>query len=145
MEDDVDTALRLHGAALADAIEEALPRWIARCIGDVADPADATQRAIDDVVPRLRALLAQDVDEQRQNPLHLLREATRHPTETLQHAGVAPPHRDRFGEEHFPGDVYGLAPMTWRDVDESLHEPGLVWGALKARASITRHRQAGDT
>jgi hypothetical protein len=30
--------------------------------------------------------------------------------------------------------------MTWRDVDESLHEPGIIWGALKARASMARHR-----
>jgi hypothetical protein len=58
----------------------------------------------------------------------------------LAAAGVAPPSRSRFDAEHFPDDPYGLVPMTWRDVDESLHEPGMVWGALKTRAHQARHR-----
>ena len=143
VEEDVDRMLREHGHRLADALEQALPGWVARCIGDAADDAtvaDAGQRTVDEVMPRIRALLAADVDAQRINPLAILREAIRHPTEVLRAAGVAPRSRSRFDEEHFPDDLYGLAPMTWRDVDDSLHEPGIVWGALKARASMARHR-----
>ena len=32
----------------------------------------------------------------------------------------------------------GLVPG--RPIDEALHEPGIVWGALKARAHLRRHR-----
>ena len=138
--------LRDHGAALVGAVEAALPAWVDRMLrGLVSDHViAATARAtVDDVVPRLRGLLARDVDDQRENPLAILRDAVRHPTEALRAAGVpAPPPgaQDRFAAEHFPGDDYGLTPMTWRDVDESLHEPGIIWGALKARASMARHR-----
>lgn len=141
--DDVDQVLREHGARLADEIEAALPRWVARCVGDAAGDdaiADAARRAVDDVVPRIRRLLELDVDEQRENPLAIVRDAVRHPTELLRAAGAPAPSRPAFDQEHFPDDAYGLVPMTWRDVDESLHEPGLIWGALKARASMDRHR-----
>jgi len=141
VEEDVDRALRDHGARLADAVEAVLPAWVARCVGGVADPTDAARAAVADVVPRLRELLARDVDDQHRNPLAVLREAVRYPTAVLRAAGVEPRPRSAYDEEHFPDDVYALTPMTWRDVDESLHEPGLVWGALKARASIARHRR----
>ena len=148
MDEDVDRVLREHGVALADAVEEALPGWVARTLRGLVDDdtvAATTAATVDDVVPRLRTLLAQDVDDQRQNPLSILRDAVRHPTEALRAAGVpAPPSggHDRFAAEHFPEDDYGLTPMTWREVDESLQEPGILWGALKARASMTRHRPA---
>lgn len=145
VDEDIDAALRAHGRHVADVVEDALPRWVARSLGGLVDAAtvDATARTtIADVVPRLRALFELDVDDQRENPLAIIRDAVRHPTAALRAAGVpAPPPTDRFAAEHFPGDDYGLTPMTWRDVDESLHEPGLVWGALKARASMARHRQ----
>ena len=146
MEEDVDAALREHGARLADAVEGALPRWVERSLRGLVDDAvvaATATAAVDDVVPRLRALLGRDVDDQRENPLAIIRDAVRHPTEALRAAGVpTPPTTDRFAAEHFPGDDYGLTPMTWRDVDEALHEPGLVWGALKARASMSRHRRS---
>ena len=146
VEEDVDRVLREHGAALAEAVERALPAWVTRALRGLVDDATVdrtTAAVVGDVVPRLRALLERDVDDQRENPLAVIRDAVRHPTDALRAAGVPePPHPDRFAAEHFPGDVYGLTPMTWRDVDESLHEPGLLWGALKARASMTRHRPA---
>jgi hypothetical protein len=138
--EDVDRALREQGERLADAVEAAIPRWIERCVGGAADATEAIERTREAVMPRLRSLLAADVDDQRENPLSILRAAVSHPTDALRRAGVEARPRQAFDAEHFPGDDYGLTPMTWRDVDESLHEPGLVWGALKARAAMTRHR-----
>ena len=40
----------------------------------------------------------------------------------------------------FPDDDYDLSPATFADIDESLHEPGLVWGAAKAHVVLTRRR-----
>lgn len=145
MEADANQQLAEHGAELASAIVAVLPGWVERAVASVAAGLEAEARAAGaaaaaDLGPRLRELLAADVDDQRANPLMLVRDAVRYPTAVLRAAGVPAPPRGRFDEEHFPDDVYGLTPMTWRDVDESLHEPGIVWGALKARAHVSRHR-----
>jgi len=137
--------LREQGERLVDAVDAAIPGWMARCLGAAVDDAGVAavvDQVRADVVPRLRALLARDVDDQRENPLTILRSAVRFPTGSLRDAGVRPSPRPGFDAEHFPGDDYGLTPMTWRDIDESLHEPGLLWGALKARASMARHRSS---
>ena len=136
--------LRVHGALLADAVTDAIPGWVQRCVDRYAPGLDASAAgaaAADEVGPRLRALLTADVDDQRGNPLALVRDAVAHPTGVLRDHGIPSPSRSRFDEEHFPDDPYGLVPMTWRDVDESLHEPGIVWGAMKAHVHKTRHQR----
>ena len=146
-----------HANALAAAIEEALPRWVTRSVERIllawsgeADPAVIAEaaaagvRAVDEVMPRLRALLAADVDEQRTNPLSILREAVRYPTEVLRAAGVPGVVRDEFDERAFPDDDYGLTPASFGDVDPLLHEPGLTWGAAKAHTHLSRRRAQGQ-
>jgi hypothetical protein len=142
-----------YANALAEAVEEALPRWVSRSVERIlvafsgtADPAvmaeavDAGLRAVDDVMPRLRALLATDVDEQRTNPLSILRGAVRYPTEVLRAAGIPGVRRDEYDERAFPDDDYGLTPASFADVDPALHEPGLAWGAAKAHLHLARRR-----
>ena len=138
------------------AVEGALPGWVERSVArimtayagevppEVAAAAGAAgEEARDEVGPRLRALLAEDIDAQRTNPLAVLRGAVRYPTAVLEAAGVPPVVRDEFAERAFPADVYDLAPATWRDLDESVHEPGLVWGAWKAKTFLDRRRAEG--
>ncbi len=142
MDDDANRDLREDGLALADAVTAAMPDWVRRCVERYAtglDAAGAGRAAADHVGPRLRRLLGADVDDQRGNPLSIVRDAVQFPTQVLRDAGVAPPRRSRFDVEHFPDDPYGLVPMTWRDVDESLHEPGILWGARKAMVHRRRH------
>jgi hypothetical protein len=145
VDDDANTILRTHGAALADAVVAALPGWVVRCVVQHAphlraEAEAAASGAVAAVEEELRAVLTADVDQQRRNPLAVVRDAVRIPTAVLRAGGVAPPRRSAFDTEHFPDDPYGLVPMTWRDVDELLHEPGIIWGALKARAHQERHR-----
>jgi hypothetical protein len=104
---------------------------------------EAGARAAAEVGAELRTFLAQDVDEQRTNPLTILRRAVRFPAAVLEAAGVPPVRRDEFAERAFPDDPYGLAPATWRDVDDSLHDPGVVWGAWKAKTVLDRRRAEG--
>jgi hypothetical protein len=143
--DDVDRALAEHGADLADAVERALPVWAARVVVERGGPAlrdageAAGRAAADALVPELRALLAADVDRQRANPMTLLRRAVAWPAAVLAEAGVPAPRRDDHARAHFPDDDYGLTPMTFGDIDPSLHEAGILWGALKARAHLVRH------
>ena len=148
---------RLDGPAadLLAAATYAVPGWLARCVGRVAAaqsiPVDGVTAEIDamverragEVLDRLGVLLATDVDEQRANPLDILRDAVVGPTEVLLAAGARPVTRDAFSEERFPSDVFDLAPATWADVDESMVEPGLTWGAWHASVVLTRRRDEG--
>jgi hypothetical protein len=154
--DDPEDAQKLAEIAgsLADAIDAAIPGWVERCVDQrltawagSADPEvlerarAAGVRARAEVGASVRQLLAEDVDEQRTNPLTLLRHAVRYPTEVLRGAGVPPVRRDEFAERSFPDDIYDLSPTSFADVDPSLHEPGLMWGAAKAHVHLRRHRR----
>jgi hypothetical protein len=142
-----------QAAALADAIEAAIPGWVERSVarvrtawkGELDDEvrdaaADAGRQAVAEVGPQVRALLEADIDEQGTTPLSLLRGAVRFPTAVLRAAGVPPVRRDEQQERLFPDDVYDLAPATFADVDPSLAEVGLAWGAAKAYEHLQRHK-----
>jgi hypothetical protein len=61
----------------------------------------------------------------------------------LRAAGAAEVRRDDFQRERFPDDVYDLAPATWSDLDPALHDPGITWGAWKAKIVLDRRRAEG--
>lgn len=143
-------------AELADRVEATVPGWIERLVlervrdwnGHVsaevaAEAVAAAEAAHRDVVPRMRALLGADIDEQTANPLEVLRGATRHAHAALTRIGVPSVARDDFAQRSFPGDSFDLMPATWSDVDPSLHEIGLTWGAAKAYVHKARRRAEG--
>lgn len=157
-DDPADAATMARAAAaLADAADAALGRWVVDAVGRVLDGAgaprddrvlararEAGERARAELMPRLRTLLLDtDVDEQRTTPLALLRSAVRYPTEVLREAGVAPLHRDAFAERNFPDDTYDLTPASFDDLDPSLHDPAIEWGAAKAYTHLARRRREG--
>jgi hypothetical protein len=142
--------------ALAEAVEAALAGWVVGHVerlmiawaGAVPDEVraaavDAGAEARRAVGARLRALLALDVDEQRTNPLGVVRGAVQFPTAVLAAAGVPGVVRDEFDERTFPDDVYGLVPAAWRDLGPEVHEAGIVWGAWKAATVLARRRAEG--
>jgi hypothetical protein len=151
----VDVDAKAVSAALADQVVAALPRWVERCVRDVMVawcgevPAEvgeraavAGERAAAEVGEAVRALLAADIDEQRTTPLSLVRGAIVYPTDVLASAGAPPAARDRFAEQAFPADVYDLSPASWSDVDPTLVDAAMAWGAAKAWEH--RHRHAGN-
>lgn len=142
-----------HARALADGIEEALPRWVERSVDRVyrawagpppAAVVEAARRAgseaAGDVGGRVRDLLAVDIGDQRTTPLALLRQAVRYPSAVLAGAGVPPVRRDSVDEAMFPDDLYALAPARFADIDPALADVGLAWGAAKAWAHRRRHQ-----
>jgi len=153
-------ALERYASELVAAIEVALPKWVQRSVaarwqqgGPDRDAAelpsqvqeatrDAAAAAVDEVLPPLRSLLAQDVADQRTNPLALVRQAVVHPTRVLAAAGVVPPERDEEARALFPDDLYDLVPASFADLDPSVHDPGLHWGAAKAHVLLRRRRPA---
>jgi hypothetical protein len=130
-----------------------LPGWVERSVdrvyrawqgpppGAVTEAAGhAGAAAVAEVGPRLRALLAADVDDQTTTPLAIVRGAVRYPGEVLAGAGVPDVERDPVAEAMFPDDRYGLTPASFADVDPSLAELALTWGAAKAWVHRRRHR-----
>jgi hypothetical protein len=157
--DPADEARLAEAAAvLADRLDAVVPGWIERLVrtrarqwsGHVsaevaAEAVTAGEAARDDVVPKLRRLLDADIDDQRANPLDLLRGATRHAAAVLERTGMPAVQRDQFAERSFPSDRYDLMPATWADIDPSLHEAGITWGAAKAFVHKARRRAEGRT
>lgn len=157
-DDDADDAARLAGysTALVEGIEAALPGWVeaqvARIMvawsGEVPDAVRAEavragQAARDELGPQVRALLALDIDDQRTNPMSVVRTAAAYPTAVLRSVGVPPIERDASAEAQFPDDDYDLVPTRFADLDPALHDAGLHWGAAKAHIHLQRRRREG--
>jgi hypothetical protein len=154
--DDPADAAALHGyaQALLVAIVAAVPRWVDRVVAErylqwsgQALPETVRGRArsagVDAaaaVEAPLRALLDADVDAQRTNPLAIVRAAVPFPTAVLREAGVPDVERDAHATAMFPADAYDLTPAAFADLDPSVHEPGLLWGAAKAHVILRRRR-----
>lgn len=149
-------ALAKYAMVLADGIELAIGPWVERSVESVCANAGvmvtgtlrqkaraAGSEATAEIAPQVRALLLLDIDDQRGSPLELLRRAIRWPTEVLCDAGVPEVNRDESAKAMFPADVFDLTPGSFRDLDPSLHEPGLVWGAAKAHVHLARRRAMG--
>lgn len=155
-----DDALAAVGAALAEQVAAAVPAWTRQSVGRVLEAWRASggplegpdARALLDhaehagrqaaavVGDELRALGAADVDAQRSTPLEIVRRAVvGGPTAVLAAAGVPPVVRDRFAEERFPDDPYGLTPASLAALAPGLGEIALAWGAAKAAAHRARH------
>ncbi len=135
----VDEVTDRLGAWVLDSVVRIHDAWAGHTPAAVRDDAaEAGRRAAEVVGGRLATLLAADVDEQRVNPLAVLRRATAFPTEVLARHGVAEVVRDRDAEARFPGDVYDLTPAAFADIAPELHEIGILWGAAKARAHLAR-------
>ncbi|GAC1531068.1 MAG: hypothetical protein NVS3B12_06500 [Acidimicrobiales bacterium] len=141
-----------YADALADGIEECLPRWVIRCVDRVhrawagPPPAEVMVRAAEagwqaaaDIGPRVRDLLAADIDEQWTTPLALVRDGVTYAGTVLAGAGVPELERDPMDKAMFPADVYGLTPGSFADIDPSLGDAGMAWGAAKAWTHRRRH------
>jgi hypothetical protein len=141
---------------LADAVESSLGGWVVAsvvrihtawsgsCPPQVRDAAAAAGAEATAVVgPAVRVLLATDPDDQRVNPLQIIRTATAYPTAVLRDAGVPAVERDAEAVRQFPDDVYDLTPMGFADLAPGVHDPGIAWGAGKAHVVLARRRREG--
>lgn len=137
-----------YSQELLDAVLAAIPMWLTTRLTALAadvhvDISTVVERTSEFVRKNLCELLLTDVDDQRANPLHILRQSTVFATEALRDAGVAPVHRDDFDQKSMPDDVYALGPLTWRDLSDDVHDAGITWGAWKAAMVLTRRREEG--
>lgn len=142
-----------YATELADLAIDAIPDWVRRNVARIAEAwrpgltdelhdetEEAARRALDEIGPRLRTLLARDVDEQRTGPLDVLRGLVPYPTAVLVAAGVPEVERDDHAVSVFPDDRYDLVPSAFADFGDEVHEAGLRWGAAKAHTVLSRRR-----
>lgn len=141
---------------LADAVAASYATWlesrvvaVCRSAGRPLSPevrsrlSGEVRATADEVLADLSRVLATDVDDQRENPLHVLRRGSRRIAAFLAAESVPAPVRDEFEERAMPDDVYGIGPLAWRDLGERVHEAGIEWGAWKAAVVLTRRREEG--
>lgn len=143
-------ALEEYPRDLFVAVVAAYPTWLTaqiRAISDGAlvdaDVAEIVTASTQQMQTDLLNLLETDVDAQRSNPLHVLRHSTVLANQRLQQAEVVAPHRDEFEIAAMPHDAYAIGPLTWKDLDDDVHDAGITWGAWKAATVITRRRAEG--
>ena len=146
-------ALRTFAKRLTLGIERAIGPWIERSIESVCERSgimvtglvrqrarDAGVEASNVVVPRISELLSLDIDDQRVGPLELIRGAVGFATAVLLELGATPVQRDEMSQSMFPDDVFDLTPGSFGDLDSSLQEMGIEWGAAKAHVFLARRR-----
>lgn len=143
-------------ATLSDAIIAAVPLWMLRTAEEKAARSGVSLDRIDrdrigavatmlaaELAPRLEASLTADVDAGAPSPLAVLRSANGPLNDVLDELGVTPGSRDPFLAERFPDDHHDVGPAAFGDLDESVHEPGLMWGAARAHIHLSRRREIG--
>lgn len=143
--------LATHANALLDALRTTVERWAVNTLVS-RSPADAHQRVQkgadrirnyvrESVLPDLTSLLGADIDAQWTSPLEIVRSLVVPITAELQTLDVPPPQRDASSIALHQDDLYNIAPATFADVDPSLHDLGLAWGAAKAHVHLRRHKE----
>ncbi len=141
-----EAVLSEQGARLADAVGATLPGWVGRTLRarapnvgeDVVAVVTAEVEA--EVLGDLRALLASDVDDQRQSPLAVVRRAAATVGGALDGLGVPRPTRDEQQRALFPDDLHDVVPASFADLSEEAGQAGITWGAAKAFVHRQRHR-----
>ena len=149
---DDEAQLAAFAEQLIEQVDTSIGGWVTRSVfaaadaGGVAVVKDDLAAVIEQtrvtVMPEIRRVLRADADTPAGSPLAALRNAVGPMTDLLDRWGAACPPRDEFLERQFPGDPYQLGPAAFSDVDEDLHEPGLVWGAARAHVHLRRRRES---
>lgn len=124
---------------LVEVFVTALRPWVE---ARVAELGIGAVDGLDDSVDAAQAWLREQLDElaelpfgeQRRGPLELLQEAMRFPTAVLADTGLPPIERDEAVMAALPGDSYGLAPASSRQLGEDAWRAHLAWGVAKAAA-----------
>ncbi len=123
------------GAAFVGAYVPYLERTLSRLGLPVTD---RVTRAMTDgekwLAIRLAEIDSGSPQALRRGPLEIFQEAMRFPTAALEADGVAPALRDAVEESALPGDIYGLAPASSRDLGDSVLAIHIKWGVARVKA-----------
>ncbi len=123
-------------SAVVEAFIDAYPGFVEARLEAAAPGAqvgDGVRQGAQWLAGELRQWAARPVGEQRRGPLQIFQTAVAFPTAALQAAGVSPQPRDPSAERALPGDLYGLAPASSRDIGGEAWRAHIAWGIAKAK------------
>ncbi len=139
-----------HANLLAQGLSGSVERWalnafVSRTPADAYESAQSGADQIknevrDTVLPAVEQLLSTDIDHQWTSPLEIVRSLVGPITEALRESGAPLAVRNQSSVELRPDDLYNIAPATFAEIDPSLRDLGLAWGAAKAHVHLKRHR-----
>lgn len=123
--------------AIVDTFVAAFPGYLEARLAEVAPDFEATE-SIRQGREWLEGELSQwarlPAEEQRRGPLQIFQTAFAFPTAAMEEAGIPPPQRDAGAATALPGDSYGLAPASSRQIGEAAWKSHIAWGVAKAHA-----------
>ncbi|MFQ5555451.1 MAG: hypothetical protein ACE5GC_08805 [Acidimicrobiia bacterium] len=126
------------GEALVAAFVAVFPEYVAAGIVGLGEDPDRFAAAIGDgtkwLADELSAELALPPAVQRKSPLEIFRAALSYPTAAMTAAGVEAVPRDPSAVDALPGDTFGLAPASSRELGEAAWGAHVAWGVAKAEA-----------
>lgn len=125
--------------AVVEAFLVAFPQHVRSRVAEIApgiDIAGAMDQGLAWLTAELTQWAALPVADQRQGPLHIMQTAFAIPTQALEAAAVAPVERDVGAQQALPGDLYGLAPVSSRDLGEEAWRAHVAWGVAKAKVVV---------
>ncbi len=125
--------------AVVEAFLVAFPQYLQSRMVEVAPATDideATRQGVQWLTAELAQWARLPVEDQRQGPLHILQTASGFPTAALEEAGIVSAARDVGSQQALPGDLYGLAPVSSRDLGEAAWRAHVAWGVAKAKQVV---------
>ncbi len=123
-------------AAVVEAFVAAYPAFLKSRLESMApgtEVHEGLRQGVQWLEGELSQWAAQTASEQHRGPLQIFQTAVAFPTAALEAAGVAPPERDASAIQALPGDLYGLAPASSRDIGGDAWRAHIEWGIAKAR------------
>ncbi len=128
------TAQRLVDA-LVSVYPECMREGLDRLDIDLDPELEAAETAATEQLRKgLEELLGQPFTQQRRGPLEVFQAAFSGPTAILVSRGMSPLDRDETTVNALPGDVFGLAPASSREISDEIFEAHMSWGIEKAKA-----------
>lgn len=123
-------------AAVVEAFVAAYPTFLTSRLESVApgiDVDDGVRQGVQWLESELTQWAARTAAEQHRGPLQILQTAVAFPTAALQAAGVPALERDVSAAQALPGDLYGLAPASSREIGGDAWRAHIEWGIAKAK------------
>lgn len=133
-------------AAVVEEFVKAYPGYVDSRLALVApdvDVADGVRQGKEWLQGELGQWGRLDAASQGRGPLQIFQTAFAFPTSALEAAGAEPPPRDPAVAAALPGDVYGLAPASSREIGEAAWRAHVAWGVAKAKQVVDAVPAAG--
>lgn len=143
-----DEKFHEYGQRLLETISNSIRGWLhatmSNRLGEDAseyDLRDALEQVALDVEQSIAVLVNADIDEPLSGPLERIRRAVEPLNDVLDELGAPQRPRDPVEAAMRPADRHALGPMTFRDLDDDVHDAGIAWGAAKAHLHLQRRRR----